>query len=76
MAQLHCYVQDSIAKQLQNRANQMGLTLSKYLAELIKRDVAANTGWPEGYFENFGTWEGEKLKRPEQLPLENRMAFK
>ena len=24
-------------------------------------------GWPTGYFENFATWQGESLERPEQL---------
>jgi hypothetical protein len=76
MTQLHCYVPDNVAEQAQQRANQAGLSLSRYLAELIKRDVAADTAWPEAYFDNLGTWEGERLERPEQLPLEDRLALK
>ena len=47
MTQLHCYVPDDIAQQVQSRASLAGLSLSRYLAELVKRDVAINKGWPE-----------------------------
>lgn len=47
MPQLHCYVPDVIARQLQQHAAQLGQSVSAYLAELVKRDV--NAGWPEGY---------------------------
>jgi len=76
MTQLHCYVPDDIAQQVQYRASQAGLSVSRYLTELIKRDVAADKNWPEGYFELFGQWEGAKLERPEQLFLEERLEFK
>ena len=49
MAQLHCYVPEEIADQAQRRAEQAGLSLSRYLAELVKRDASAAAGWPEGY---------------------------
>jgi hypothetical protein len=29
--------------------------------------------WPVGYFDLFDNWEGEPLKRPEQLPVETRL---
>ena len=76
MTQLHCYVPDDIAQQVQRRASQAGLSLSRYLAELVKRDVTTNKGWPEAYFDNFGQWEGAPLERPEQLPLEERLELK
>jgi hypothetical protein len=76
MTQLHCYVPDNIAQQVQRRANEAGLSLSRYLAELVKRDVAVQADWPEAYFDNFGTWEGAPLERPEQLPVEDRLEFK
>lgn len=47
MPQLHCYVPDVIARQLQQHAAQLGQSVSAYLADLVKRDV--NAGWPEGY---------------------------
>lgn len=47
MPQLHCYVSESLAQQLQKQAAQTGLSVSAYLAELVKRDVSA--GWPAGF---------------------------
>jgi hypothetical protein len=76
MAQLHCYVPDAVAQQAQRRAAQSGLSLSRYLAELVKRDACVSAGWPEGYFDLFGTWQGAPLERPAQLPLEARLGLK
>mgnify|MGYP000927988311 FL=1 len=76
MAQLHCYVPEEIAQQAQRRAKQAGLSLSRYLAELVKRDAGASATWPEGYFDIFGKWEGTPLERPSQLALEVRQAIK
>ena len=76
MAQLHCYVPEEIAQQAQRRATQSGLSLSRYLAELVKRDTGASAGWPEGYFEIFGQWEGAPLERPASVPFENRLEIR
>jgi hypothetical protein len=37
MSQLHCYVSDDMAKSLQGKADEAHLSVSKYLALLIKR---------------------------------------
>lgn len=76
MAQLHCYVPEEIAQQAQHRATQSGLSLSRYLAELVKRDTGVSASWPEGYFDIFGKWEGAPLNRPAQLTLEERLEIK
>ena len=76
MAQLHCYVPEEVAQQAQRRATQSGLSLSRYLAELVKRDAGASADWPEGYFDIFGKWEGAPLVRPALLPLEERLPIK
>ncbi|MGA8148081.1 MAG: hypothetical protein WB870_10970 [Gallionellaceae bacterium] len=76
MAQLHCYVPEELAQQAQRRARQSGLSLSRYLAELVKRDAGSTAGWPEGYFDIFGKWEGAPLERPPQLALEERLGIK
>lgn len=47
MPQLHCYVPETIAQQLHRQAAQLGLSMSAYLAELVKREVC--TGWPDGF---------------------------
>ena len=73
MPQLHCYVPDSIAEQLQDKAERAHTSVSKYLAELIKKDVG--TDWPEGFFDLFGAWEGEPLIRGEQGDYEHRLEL-
>ena len=75
MAQLHCYVPEDIAQQAQLKASQSGLSLSRYLAELVKRDTQANNSWPDGYFDLFGKWEGAPLERPQQGKLEDRLTL-
>ncbi|MGB3633977.1 MAG: hypothetical protein WA982_08045 [Rubrobacteraceae bacterium] len=71
MAQLHLYVPDTTAELLKRRAEERGLTLSKYLAEVVKQEVNGEE-WPEGYFEDvLGGWEGE-LQRPPQGLYEER----
>ncbi len=76
MAQLHCYVPEELAQQAQRKASQSGLSLSRYLAELVKRDAGVSAGWPEGYFDIFGKWEGAPLERPAAAPLEERLKIK
>lgn len=75
MAQLHCYVPEELAQQAQRRAEQAGLSLSRYLAELVKRDAANSTGWPEGYFDLFVPIEGAELVRPPQGECEERLTL-
>jgi hypothetical protein len=71
MAQIHCYLPDELASQLGKKAEKSHLSVSKYLAGLVKRDISS--GWPAGYFEQvFGGWEGEVLERPEQGDYEQR----
>jgi hypothetical protein len=66
MTQLHCYVPEEIAQQAQRQAEQCGLSISLYLAELVKRDVLAHSGWPAGYFDIFVPIQGAELQRPPQ----------
>ncbi len=73
MPQLHCYVQEDLARKLQGKAQQSHLSVSKYLAMLVKREVEIQ--WPEGYFDLFGAWEGEALERPVQGKYEQRADF-
>ncbi len=74
MAQLHLYVSDAVAQKLREAAEARGLSLSKYLAEVVQRE--ATLAWPEGYFEAVvGSWSGEPLGRPEALKLEDRAAL-
>jgi hypothetical protein len=73
MAQLHFYIPDPIAEKLKLKAEQAHLSVSKYIAEIAKREV--ENKWPDNYFELFGNWQGEELKRAEQGTSEERSAF-
>ena len=70
MPQLHCYVHEDLANKLQQKARQAHLSVSKYLALLIEKEV--ETQWPDGYFELFGGWQGEPLERAGQGQYESR----
>jgi hypothetical protein len=74
MPQLCCHVPEPIARKVRERAEAAGVSTSRYLAELIRRDVGS--GWPEGYFERVvGGWQGEELVRLEQPALDARELF-
>jgi len=73
MSQLHCYVPDDVASKLQEKAEQSHLSVSKYLALLVKKEV--ENQWPEDYFQLFGTWQGGALDRPAQDDYEQREGF-
>lgn len=75
MSQLHFYVPDDVETQIRMKAKQANLPLSKYLAELVKRETGAQNQWPAGYFELFDAWQGEPQDRPDELVLETRQSF-
>jgi hypothetical protein len=71
MPQLHLYVSEDIATKVREKAKARKITVSRYLAEVIKREVGQ--GWPKGYFERVcGNWEGDfpELPREELEELE------
>ena len=71
MPQLHLYVADPIASLVRQRARARRMTVSGYLADLVRREVAS--GWPEGFFDEvIGGWSGKPLRRPNQRPFEQR----
>jgi hypothetical protein len=71
MPQLHLYVPDDLASEIARRAEARGLSVSRFLAEVVRQEIA--TGWPEGFFEEvLGGWRGEPLERPPQLAYEER----
>lgn len=74
MAQLHCYVPEDVAKEVQRKASQSGLSMSRYLAELVKRDAGIGACWPEGYFDLFVPIEGAELARSPQGGFEERLT--
>lgn len=71
MPQLHLYVPEDLAAEIARRADRLGVSVSKYLADVVKKEVSP--GWPPGYFEQVvGSITDETFQRPPQLPLEER----
>lgn len=71
MPQLHLYVPEAIAKQLRARARAAGMSVSRYIASVVRQGLGQ--GWPDGFFEKTaGGWRGEPLKRGPQGGMEDR----
>ena len=65
-------VPNEISILLRKNAEAKGLSLSKYIAEMVEREMAKSE-WPEGYFEQVvGSWQGEVIEGLEDLPLQER----
>lgn len=74
---MHCYLPDDAERTVRLQAERTQLPLSRFLAELVKREVTQHTQWPEGYFDQvFGRWEGEPLTRESERAFEQRSDFK
>lgn len=74
MPQLHMYVPRGTAEVLRRRAEERGMSVSGYLAEIVGREVG-DGGWPEGFFEEvLGGWDGD-LARPSQGGYEVRESL-
>lgn len=71
MAQLHLYLPDELAEEVKARAKSQGLTVSAYLAAIVRGQMTDQ--WPGDFFARVvGGWVGEALERPQQPPLEER----
>jgi len=71
MAQIHFYVPQLIEAKIRRQAQAAGLSLSRYVADLVQRQVG--DGWPKGYFERvLGSWQGQPLERSPQGSFEQR----
>jgi hypothetical protein len=71
MPQLHLYVAEDVASLVRQRARARRMTVSGYLADLVRREVAS--GWPSGFFDDVvGGWAGRPLRRPRQGHFERR----
>jgi hypothetical protein len=54
--QLHFYVPEEIAEAVRRRAQARNQPVSRYLADIVRREVA---GWPEEFAGTLGAWQGE-----------------
>lgn len=72
MTQLQCDISDELAVQLQQKAAALNLSISKYITRLIQKDlsteedIAAANGWPDDYFDLFGSGKDSPIERPDQ----------
>jgi len=72
MPQLHLYVSQSVAEEIRRRAESKGLSVSAFLADLVKAEVN-DDGWPVGYLQEvIGSFQEDPLERPAQSGLEER----
>lgn len=71
MAQLNFYVPDEIEAQVRRAAKGRGLSISAYLAELVKERVGDGCKWPAGFFEKtLGGWQGDFPEIEDLTPQE------
>ena len=71
MPQLHFSVSEDIAEKVRSRALHSNMTVSRYLADIVAREVG--DGWPPGFFDEVvGSWQGPSLERPPQGEYEVR----
>lgn len=67
MPQIHLSVDQRTATELAARAAAKGLSLSRYLADLVRCEVAAD--WPNGYLRAVvGSCADDPLEPPEDPP--------
>ena len=70
MAQLHCSVDEATAARLAEEARKRGLSLSRYLAEIVRRELPEQ--WPEDYLHAVvGSCASFPIKEPASLPLDD-----
>ncbi len=74
MPRLSFIVSEEVAEQVKRRADAAGLSVSRYVAEIMRREV--DGGWPAGYFERLvGCLREDEIVRPEQPPMDERDSF-
>jgi hypothetical protein len=74
MPQMQFTLPADVAAKLRKKAKARGLSVARYVAEVVRRDVAS--GWPRGFFDEVvGGWKGTALTRPAQGVFEQRDEF-
>ena len=69
MPQLHFSVDDRTAKRIEREAKRRGMSISKYLATIVARDVGE--AWPPNYLASVvGSCADTGLAEPIELPLD------
>lgn len=56
LPQLHFYVPEDVAEAVKRRAQARNQPVSRYLADIVRREVS---GWPEEFAGSLGAWTDE-----------------
>jgi hypothetical protein len=75
MSQLHFYVPDNVEAQIRLQAQQAKMSVSKFIAELVKRETAQHNQWPAEYLSLFDQWQGAPAPSTSELSIEKRLDF-
>lgn len=67
MPQLSLYLDDQTMANLRNDAGGCGMTLSKFVASLLKEKTESR--WPEGYWSLFGALDDDSFVLPDDIDL-------
>lgn len=70
MPQLHFSVDETTAQRLRDQAEREGVSLSRYLAKVLGREVQSE--WPQGYLAAVvGSCAGDPIEEPTELDLDD-----
>ena len=68
MPQVSLYLDQDILDRARQRAKIEKLSLSKYVAQTLSAN--GSNGWPEGYWDLFGSLTDETFVVPEDIPFD------
>lgn len=69
MPKVSIYLPDAVYKRVREEAQLRHLSISKVITEAIEAKL--NKGWPEGYFNLFGSITGPTFEAPEEMTSED-----
>jgi hypothetical protein len=75
MSQLTIYMPAEMVRELKSKARRANSSVSAYLTTLVRRETSTPT-WSKTFRSALGSWRGEGIDEPEELPLERRARLK
>jgi hypothetical protein len=71
---MHFSVDETLTAELSQRARERGMSVSRYLAELVESSRPRR--WPDGYLDSvLGSCREEPLEAPDDLPPDDEARF-
>ena len=68
MAQVSLYVDDATLAELREKAKGQGVSLSKYVGQIVEEHCAASK-WPQGFFDLYGSVTDETFVEPDDVSI-------